>query len=119
MHFISVATGKQRVAFLFLKMVLAPFLPQMHLSPHFLSQKVETAPMSVLIRVPAVLGAQGTTRLMFFFYPKEGILLGFLVYLTFPGHLPLNFPFFLNRQVSNQQIHSFSFWVLNFSEEIY
>ena len=63
-----------QVAFLFLKMVLASSSPQMHLSPHFLSQKVENAPMWALVKVPPVLAAQGATESIFLFRPDESFL---------------------------------------------
>lgn len=63
-----------QVAFLFLKMVLASSSPQMHLSPHFLSQKVENAPMWALVKVSAVLAAQGATESIFLFCLDESFL---------------------------------------------
>lgn len=84
-----------QVAFLFLKMVLASSSPQMHLSPHFLSQKVENAPLWALMKVSAVLAAQGATESTFLFHPNESFLLGSLVYIAFSGYLSLNCPFLL------------------------
>lgn len=44
--------------FLFLKMALALFLPQVHLSPHLLSRKVENAPVWILMKVKVLLSSQ-------------------------------------------------------------
>lgn len=87
-----------QVSFLFLKMVLALFLPQVHLSPHFLSQKVENAPVWILMKVkiycPHSLGHHWGQ--VFFLIKHERFLLGSLVYIAFFGvYLSLNFPFFL------------------------
>lgn len=48
-----------QVAFLFLKVVLASSSPQMHLSPHFLSQKVENVPLWESICCPSSSGHHG------------------------------------------------------------
>lgn len=41
---------------------------------HFLSQKVENAPMWALVKVSAVLAAQGATESIFLFCPDESFL---------------------------------------------
>ena len=81
-----------QVAFLFLKMVLASSSPQMHLSPHFLSQKVENAPMSQQLRVP---------RSPYFFSVQMRASFRFSCVHCFFWVLVSELPFSLNMQVSS------------------
>ena len=70
----------------------------MHLSPHFLSQKVENVP---LWEVSAVLAAQGIMESTFLFHPNESFPLGSPVYIAFFWVPVSELPFSLNLQVSS------------------